>query len=407
MSALDRFLKYVKIDTQSDETTHVTPSTAKQKKLGELLVKELLELGLEDAEMDEWGNVYAHLAGEKADKIGLNAHMDTALESSGKNVKPRKVENWDGSDIQLNKDMTLSIEEFPALKQHIGKDLIVTDGKTLLGADDKAGIAIIMGVLEYFAKNKKVKHHPISVCFTVDEEIGEGSDHFNIKKMNADYAYTVDGAEINHIDYKNFNAQSVNIKFEGVAVHPGEGKNALINAVLLMHEFINQLPEKETPYDANYDEGYWHINSINGDSVNCELSMILREFEREKLDVRDGLLFKIRDNLLEKYPKAKIDIQINEQYQNMAEFIKNDPRPLFKAIESIRNVGLDPESALIRGGTDGASFSKMGLVTPNLGTGSANHHGPYEYLVVQDFLKEIDIIVDILTIKEVKKKAEN
>ena len=407
MSALERFLKYVKIDTQSDETTHVTPSTAKQKKLGELLVKELLELGLEDAEMDEWGNVYAHLPGEKADKIGLNAHMDTALESSGKNVKPRKVENWDGSDIQLNKDMILSIDEFPGLKQHIGKDLIVTDGKTLLGADDKAGIAIIMGVLEYFTQNKKVKHHPISVCFTVDEEIGEGSDHFNLKKMNADYAFTVDGAEINHIDYKNFNAQSVNIKFEGVAVHPGEGKNALINAVLLMHEFINQLPEKETPYDANFDEGYWHINSINGDSVNCELSMILREFEREKLDVRDGLLFKIRDNLLEKYPKAKIDIQINEQYQNMAEFIKNDPRPLFKAIESIRNVGLDPESALIRGGTDGASFSKMGLVTPNLGTGSANHHGPYEYLVVQDFLKEIDIIVDILTIKEVKKKTEN
>lgn len=407
MSALDRFLKYVKIDTQSDETTHKTPSTEKQKKLGELLVKELKELGLEDAEMDEWGNVYAHLKGEKADKIGLNAHMDTALESSGKNVKPRKVENWDGSDIQLNKDMTLSIEEFPALKQHIGKDLIVTDGKTLLGADDKAGIAIIMGVLEYFSKNKKVKHHPISVCFTVDEEIGEGSDHFNLKKMDADYAYTVDGAEINHIDYKNFNAQSVNIKFEGVAVHPGEGKNALINAVLLMHEFINQLPEKETPYDANYDEGYWHINSVSGDSVNCELSMILREFEREKLDARDELLYKIRDNLLEKYPKAKITIEITEQYQNMAEFIKNDPRPLFKAIQSIRNVGLDPESALIRGGTDGASFSKMGLVTPNLGTGSANHHGPYEYLVVQDFLKEIDIIVDILTIKEIKKKAEN
>lgn len=407
MSALDRFLKYVKIDTQSDETTHKTPSTEKQKKLGELLVKELKELGLEDAEMDEWGNVYAHLKGEKADKIGLNAHMDTALESSGKNVKPRKVENWDGSDIQLNKDMTLSIEEFPALKQHIGKDLIVTDGKTLLGADDKAGIAIIMGVLEYFSKNKKVKHHPISVCFTVDEEIGEGSDHFNLKKMDADYAYTVDGAEINHIDYKNFNAQSVNIKFEGVAVHPGEGKNALINAVLLMHEFINQLPEKETPYDANYDEGYWHINSVSGDSVNCELSMILREFEREKLDARDELLYKIRDNLLEKYPKAKITIEITEQYQNMAEFIKNDPRPLFKAIQSIRNVGLDPESALIRGGTDGASFSKMGLVTPNLGTGSANHHGPYEYLVVQDFMKEIDIIVDILTIKEIKKKAEN
>lgn len=407
MSALERFLNYVKFDTQSDETTHTTPSTEKQKKLAAQLVEELKELGLEDAEMDKWGNVYAHLKGEKADRIGLNAHMDTALEITGKNVKPRRIDNWDGSDIALNEEKVLSVKEFPSLKQHIGKDLIVTDGNTLLGADDKAGIAIIMGVLEYFKKNKKVKHHPISVCFTVDEEIGEGSDHFDLKKMKADYAYTVDGAEINHIDYKNFNAQSVNIKFEGVAVHPGEGKNALINAVMLMHEFIAQLPYKETPYDANYDEGYWHINNISGDSVKCEFNMILREFERDKLEARDELLYKIKDRILTKCPKAKIDITITEQYQNMAEYIKNDPRPLFKAIEAIRNVGLDPESALIRGGTDGASFSKMGLVTPNLGTGSANHHGPYEYLVVQDFLKEIDIIVDILTIKEVKKKAEN
>ena len=407
MSALDRFLKYVKIDTQSSDTTHTTPSTEKQKKLGELLVTELKELGLEDAEMDKWGNVYAHLKGEKnADRIGLNAHMDTALESSGKGVKPKKVLNWNGADIQLNENMVLSVEQFPNLKQHIGKDLIVTDGKTLLGADDKAGIAIIMGVLEYFKNNKSIKHHPISVAFTVDEEIGEGSDHFDLKKMKADYAYTVDGAEINHIDYKNFNAQSVNITFEGVAVHPGEGKNALINAVLLMHEFINTLPEKETPYDANYDEGYWHITGISGDSVKCECSMILREFEKEKLEARDEYLHMMRDKILEKYPKAKITIQIADQYQNMAEYIKNDPRPLFKAIDAIRNVGLEPESSLIRGGTDGATFSKMGLVTPNLGTGSANHHGPFEYLVIQDFLKEIDIIVDILTIKPEKKKTD-
>lgn len=407
MSALERFLKYVKIDTQSDETTHTTPSTEKQKKLGEVLVTELKELGLEDAEMDKWGNVYAHLKGVKdADRIGLNAHMDTALETSGKNVKPKKVKEWDGSDIQLNDTKVLSVEQFPALSQHIGKDLIVTDGNTLLGADDKAGIAIIMGVLEYFQKNKDIKHHPISVAFTVDEEIGEGADHFDLKKMKADYAYTVDGAEINHIDYKNFNAQSVNITFEGVAVHPGEGKNALINAVMLMHEFIGELPQKETPYDANYDEGYWHINSIEGDSVKCSLSMILREFERDKLDARDEFLHMTRDKILEKYPKAKIEIKIHEQYQNMAEFIKDDPRPLFRAIDAIRNVGLEPESALIRGGTDGATFSKMGLVTPNLGTGSANHHGPYEYLVVQDFLKEIDIIVDILTYREPKKKTD-
>lgn len=401
MSALDRFLNYVKIDTQSDDTTHTTPSTEKQKNLGELLVKELKELGLEDAEMDKWGNVYAHLKGEKADRIGLNAHMDTALEITGKGVKPRVVNNWDGSDIKLNDKLKLSINDFPALQNHIGKDLVVTNGNTLLGADDKAGIAIIMGVLEYFKNNPKVKHHPISVCFTVDEEIGEGADHFDIKKMKADYAYTVDGSDINKVDYRNFNAQGVNVKFEGVVVHPGEGKNQLVNAAFMMHEFIGSLPQNETPFDANYDEGYWHINEMSGNVSNAELSMILREFDRDKLEARDKFLYEIKDKLLAKYNgKGKIEIEITEQYQNMAEYIKNDPRPLFKAIESIRRCGLDPETTLIRGGTDGASFSKMGLVTPNLGTGSANHHGPYEYLVVQDFLKEIDIIVDILTIPE-------
>ncbi|MCQ2086749.1 MAG: peptidase T [Bacilli bacterium] len=396
MSALERFLKYVQIDTQSDETTHTTPSTEKQKNLGNLLVKELKELGLEDAEIDQYGNVYAHLKGEPGDKIGLNAHMDTALESSGANVKPRLISSWDGSDIKLNETKTLSIEQFPALKAHVGKDLVVTDGNTLLGADDKAGIAIIMGVLEYFQSHKDVKHHPISVCFTVDEEIGEGPDHFDINKMDADYAYTVDGAEINHVDYINFNAQAVNIKFEGVAVHPGEGKNALINALLLLNEFVSSLPQNETPYDANFDEGYWHINDISGTSVECECSMILREFDKTKLVARDNELYAIKDKIIAKYPKAKITINIVDQYENMEEYTKADPRPVNKAKEAIKNIGLEPESALIRGGTDGATFSKMGLVTPNLGTGSANHHGPYEYLVVQDFLKEIDIIVDIL-----------
>lgn len=397
MSALERFIKYAKIDTQSDENSHVTPSTEKQKNLAKVLVQDLKDLGLEDAEMDEWGNVYAHLKGE-GDKIGLNAHMDTALEVTDTNCNPRIIKAWDGSDIKLNDKYTLSSNEFPALKNHVGKDLVVTDGNTLLGADDKAGIAIIMGVLEFFKKNKSIKHHPISVCFTVDEEIGEGADHFDLKKMKADYAYTVDGSEINHIDYKNFNAQAVNIKFEGVSVHPGEGKNALINALLLNHEFISMLPEKETPYDANFDEGYWHINSINGTSVQCECSMILREFDRNKLEARDELLFQIRDKLLAKYPKAKIEVEITEQYQNMEEYIKKDSRPLFKAIDAIKKNGLIPESSMIRGGTDGATFSKMGLVTPNLGTGSANHHGRFEYLVVQDFLKMIDIIVDILRV---------
>lgn len=399
MSAIDRFLKYVKIDTQSDDTTHTTPSTEKQKNLGKILVEDLLELGLNDAYMDEWGNVYAHLKGENADKIGLNAHMDTALETSGKDVKPRRINCWDGSDIKLNEKRSLSISEFPSLKNHIGKDLIVTDGNTLLGADDKAGIAIIMGVLEYFKNKPLIKHHPISVCFSVDEEIGEGSDHFDLKKMDADYAYTVDGSDIENVDYINFNAQSVTVKFEGVAVHPGEGKNALINASLIMHEFIQGLPQNETPYDANYDEGYWHITEVSGDTNKAQFSMILREFDAEKLKNRDKSLYAIKQQILDKYGKGIIEISITDQYENMEEYVKKDPRPVNKAKEAILKNGLTPKSVSIRGGTDGATFSKMGLVTPNLGTGSANHHGPYEYLVIQDFLKEIDIIVDILTIQ--------
>ena len=221
--------------------------------------------------------------------------------------------------------------------------------------------------------------------------------------MKADYAYTVDGAEINHVDFRNFNAQSVKITFEGFAVHPGEGKNTLINALMLMHEFIQTLPQNETPYDSDGEQGYWHLTEVNGNSVNCECSMILREFEKDVLEKRDASLFAIRDALLSKYPNGKIEIEITDQYQNMAEYLKKDPRPLFKAIESMKRLGLDPESKSIRGGTDGASFSKMGLTTPNLGTGSANHHGPYEYLVVQDFLKVIDIIVDILKIPEPEK----
>lgn len=403
MSSLDRFLKYVKIDTQSDENTHTTPSTEKQKDLAKVLVEDLKELGLDDAYMDEWGNVYAHLKGEEGtDKIGLNAHMDTALEITGKGCNPRIVEKWDGSDIILNEKYTLSSNEFPGLKEHIGKDLVVTDGNTLLGADDKAGIAIIMGVLEYFKNNPTIKHHPICVCFTVDEEIGEGPDHFDLKKMDADYAFTVDGGEINHVDYKNFNAQGVKVKFEGVAVHPGEGKNALVNAVLMFNEFISLLPSKETPYDANYDEGYWHINDVSGTSVELECSMILREFDRRKLEARDKQLYDNKDIILAKYPKAKITIDIVDQYENMEEYVKKDSRPLFKAVEAIKKNGLYPESSMIRGGTDGATFSKMGLVTPNLGTGSANHHGRFEYLVIQDFLKMIDIIVDIFKIEEVK-----
>lgn len=398
MANIDRFLKYVKIDTQADDKSGTTPSTEKQKNLSRVLVEELHELGVDDAYMDEFGIVYGHIPGE-GDRIGLNAHIDTALEVTDTNVNPRIIKNYDGNPVKLNDQYTLTVEQFPSLNKHIGKDLVVTDGNTLLGADDKAGIAIIMSAVEYFQKHKEVKHHPISIAFTVDEEIGEGCDHFSLEKMQADYAFTLDGGDINCIDYENFNAQGVKLDVQGVAVHPGEGKNALVNAMVLINEFVSALPPKETPFDVGYNDGYWHINAINGTSESGTLEMILRDFCRENLNKRDEQLRNIVKEISTKWPTAKINLTINEQYENMRPYVEKDPRPLSKAIEAMKTLGLDPKHTKIRGGTDGATMSKMGLVTPNLGTGSANHHGRYEYLVIQDYEKMIELVKEILTIK--------
>ena len=390
---IERFIRYAKIDTQADDTTGTTPSTEKQKNLGRLLVKELLELGLEDAYMDEYGIVYAHLDGE-GDVIGLNAHMDTALEVTDTNVNPQIITNWDGKDIKLNEQYKISLEQFPKMKAFIGKDLVVTDGNTLLGADDKAGIAIIMAVLDYLKQHPDFKHHPLAVSFTVDEEIGEGPKHFSLEKMKADYALTIDGGDINCIDCENFNAQGLKVKITGVAVHPGEGKNTLINALQLQSEFISMLPQEETPFYA--DEGYWHLNNISGSSEQVEFSAILRNFSREKLEALDLKIYEIRDALQSKYPKAKIEVEIFEQYENMKAYVDKDPRPVKKAEAALKAMGIEPIFDRIKGGTDGATFSKMGLVTPNLGTGSGNHHGRFEYLCIQDFEKMIDIVLEII-----------
>ena len=390
---IERFIRYAKIDTQADENSETVPSTEKQKNLSRLLVDELKELGLSDAFMDEYGIVYAHLDGE-GDVIGLNAHVDTALEVIDENVNPRLVSKWDGSDIKLNEKYTLSLKEFPYMKECIGKDLIVTDGNTLLGADDKAGIAIIMGVLDYIKENPEFKHHPLAIAFTVDEEIGRGPLHFSLEKMKADYAFTIDGGPINRIDSENFNAQQLRVKIDGVAVHPGEGKNTLINAIQLQSEFINQLPQKETPFYA--DDGYWHLTSTNGSSEKVEFVAILRHFSREKLEELDQKIYKIRDNMAAKYPKAKIVVEIKEQYENMKAYVDKDPRPVKKAEAALKKLGIKPDFSRIKGGTDGATFSKMGLVTPNLGTGSGNHHGRFEFLCVQDFEKMIQVVLEII-----------
>ena len=395
MDPVQRFINYAKIDTQADGESRTTPSTEKQKNLGRLLVQELKDLGLSDAYMDEWGIVYAHLDG-KGERIGLNAHMDTALEVTDTNCNPQIIKNYDGKDFHLNDKYVLSSEEFPRLKKHIGKDLVVTDGNTLLGADDKAGIAIIMSVLEYLQAHPEVEHHGISVCFTVDEEIGEGPLHFSVEKMNADYAYTIDGGDIDCIDYENFNAQSVKVRIEGVSVHPGEGKGALINALVLLNELISSFPPNETPYDAGYDDGYWHINDIAGTSESCEMSMIIRDFDFDNLLRRGEMIRREAMKIQFKYPKAKIVVRIKDQYYNMLPYVLKDPRPVDRAKAALIKNGLTPRTTKIRGGTDGATFSKMGLTTPNLGTGSSNHHGRFEYLVIQDFLKMIDVVLDIV-----------
>ena len=391
---VERFIRYAKIDTQADENTGTTPSTEKQKNLSRLLVKELKELGLEDAYMDEYGIVYAHMDGE-GDVIGLNAHIDTALEVTDENVNPQIIEKWDGKDIKLNEQYTLSLNEFPHMKAYVGKDLVVTDGNTLLGADDKAGIAIIMGVLDYIKNNPNFRHHPLAIAFTVDEEIGEGPKHFSLEKMKADYAFTIDGGPISHIDCENFNAQQLKVRIDGVAVHPGEGIGTLINALQLQAEFISALPQKETPYYAN--EGYWHLTSSNGTSEKAEFVAILRNFSRHKLEELDARILQMRDEMSKKYPKAKIQVDISEQYENMKQYVEKDPRPVQKAEAALRKLGIEPVFTRIKGGTDGATFSKMGLVTPNLGTGSGNHHGRFEYLVVQDFEKMIEIVLEIIS----------
>ncbi len=390
---IERFIRYAKIDTQADENSLTVPSTEKQKDLSRLLVKELIELGLKDAYMDEYGVVYAHLNGE-GEVIGLNAHVDTALEVTDAGVNPRIVEKWDGKDIILNDEYKISLQQFPFMEQVVGHDLVVTDGNTLLGADDKAGIAIIMSVLEYLKQNPDFKHHPLAISFTVDEEIGRGPKYFSLEKMKADYAYTIDGGAVDHIDFENFNAQQLKVQITGVAVHPGEGINTLVNALQIQSEFICALPEKETPFYA--DEGYWHLNTATGSSEKTEFTAILRNFSREKLENLDAKIYAIRDNLAKKYPTAKIDLSITEQYENMKNYVDKDPRPVIKAVEAMKRLGIEPKFSRIKGGTDGATFSKMGLVTPNLGTGSANHHGRFEFLSIQLFEKMIEIVLEII-----------
>ena len=394
--SLQRFLDYVRIDTQSNEDSFSVPSEAKELNLSRKIMEDLKELGI-DSHLDEYGIVYGKLKGEEGlDPIGLNSHVDTALEISGKDVKPQIIENYDGGYIKLNEEYKMSPKEFPTLGNHIGDDLVVTSGDTLLGADDKAGIAIIMAVLEYYATHKEVKHHTICFCFTPDEEIGRGPDHFDAKEFGAKYAYTVDGGVYNEVAYETFNAANATVKISGVSIHPGEAKGKLVNASTVAFAFDAALPREKRPEFTEGYEGFNHLVSVQGQVDHAEMHYILRNHDASKLEEQKEEFRLAKEKVLSLFPKASVDIEIKDSYRNMKEVIDANPIVMEKVQKAFQTLGFELVSNPIRGGTDGATFSFKGCPTPNLGTGSYNHHGRFEYLSIGEFNKMIEIVKEIV-----------
>lgn len=394
---LERFLNYVKFDTKSYEESSTVPSTKGQLVLAKELGKELKEIGLTDVSVDENGYVMGTLlsnVNKKVPVIGFAAHMDTSPDMSGTNVKPKFVENYDGGDIKLNDEVVLSPKDFPELKNYIGETLITTDGTTLLGADDKAGIAEIITAVEYLAKHPEISHGTIKVGFTPDEEIGRGPDHFDVKKFGADLAYTLDGGAVGELEYENFNAAGAKVTIYGRNVHPGSAKNKMVNSMLIANEFIAALPEKETPQNTEGYEGFYHLNSINGDVEKTVLSYIIRDFYKESFESRKQAMVSIGEKLNEKYP-GRVKVEVRDQYYNMKEKIEPVMYVVENAKKAMDMAGVKPVVSPIRGGTDGARFSFMGLPTPNIFAGGLNFHGKYEYVPVSSMEKAVEVILKI------------
>ena len=396
---LERFINYVKIDTMSSEDQTTTPSTLKQFDLARLLEKELQELGLIDIKLSEHCILTATLPSncESNEVVGFIAHLDTIPGFSGTNVNPNVVYNYDGSTIELKNNIKLSPSQFPFMNDLIGKTLITTDGTTVLGADDKAGVAIIMEMLEYFVKND-IPHKTIKVAFTPDEEIGGGIDSFNVNEFGADYAYTIDGGVYNEINYENFNAASAIVKVNGLDIHPGSAKGQMINAVSIACEFEMMLDEFAKPMYTEGYEGFNHLCEMSGCVTTATMDYILRNHDLAKLEKQKQDFINIAEKLNQKYGANTVELQIKDSYKNMAEYIKKDPRSVIAATKAMQRLGINTVTSPIRGGTDGAKLTLMGLNTPNLGTGGYNCHGPYEFAC----LEEMEIVVNI--IKEIAKK---
>jgi tripeptide aminopeptidase len=400
---LERFLRYVKTDTQSNPDSTRFPSTEKQFHLAKMLADDLKDVGLTDISLDKKGYVMATLPSNveaKVPVIGFLAHMDTSPDMSGTNVDPQVVDNYNGEDILLNKNtgLILKTADFPEIKQYKGQTIITTDGTTLLGADDKAGIAEIITAMEYLVLHPEIKHGTVKVGFTPDEEVGRGVDFFDVKKFGAEYAYTIDGGEIGELEYENFNAAKARVFIQGRNVHPGTAKNKMINSLLVADEFNSLLPVGQRPEFTNDYEGFFHITRLEGNVENSVMDYIIRDHDRMKFDDKKALMHDIASLLNRKYPAETIKLEIQDQYFNMREKIE----PVFHILETARRAiedsGIQPKIIPVRGGTDGSRLSYMGLPCPNIFAGGHNFHGKFEYIPLESMIAATNVIIRIITL---------
>ncbi len=397
---VDRFCRYVKVATTAVEETEDYPSSPEQKDLGRMLVAELKELGLTDADMDEFGIVMATIPGnvEGAPTIAMLAHMDTSPEFNGKNVKPQIIEDYDGKDIVLSGDTTkvICVQETPELKQLVGKTLITTDGTSLLGADDKSGIAAIMTLADHLQSNPEIKHGPIRIVFTCDEEVGRGADKLDLKKIDAVCAYTLDGESEGFVESETFSADLATVTITGKNIHPGYAKGAMINAIRLAAVFVSRMPwETQSPERTSDRDGFLHPYVIEGGVHEIKMRILLRSFVTAELEEEAGILRGIAEKTQAEHPGSKIDVSVKKQYRNMIEHLKKEPRATSLAEQAIRAVGLQPKSTAIRGGTDGSRLSEMGLPTPNLSVGMHNYHSPLEFACVEQMQSAVNVLIEL------------
>jgi len=402
-----RFLEYVKVNTISDPNSETCPSTEHQKDLGRILVQELKEIGLSDVEMDDNGYLMATLPAntdKEIPTIGLIAHMDTSPDFSGENVNPKIIVDYDGEDIILNEDenIVMKVSDFPELSHYVGQTLITTDGTTLLGADNKAGIAEIMAAVEYLVNNPEIIHGEIKIGFTPDEEVGRGADNFDVKKFSAEFAYTIDGGEIGEVEYENFNAASAKVKINGVNIHPGNAKNKMVNSVLIGMELNSMLPANQIPGATEHREGFLHLNDFNGTVEKTDMLYIVRDHDMNKFNEKKALVESAAEFLNKKYGEGTVEIELTDSYFNMKEKIVPVMHIIDTAIEAMEALDIEPKLVPIRGGTDGARLSFMGLPTPNIFTGGHNFHGKFEYIPMESMEKAVEVILKIVELYAAK-----